>query len=198
MSGTGKRFIFAFHCLLNYETRNRNIKSLNSNEIKIVLFLTCPSISLKASKIRISVSQTIHLLDFNSHFNGPFSSLLDSGFSFHWMHVYSDFGSPLLSSLAASILIVVSIAVVGGGHEALLIRAIRERDGTATLSHHKFRVRVVGARGLQSMASRRGAPQPVPETFPGSISSLSASCRHGCLLAHLTRPPPAASVPFYD
>lgn len=99
MSGTGKSCICA-HCLLNYETRNRNIKSLNSSEMKIFLFLTYPSISLKASKIRIPVSQSTHLLDFSSHFNGLFSSLFGSGFLFHWLHVYSDFGAPLLSSLA--------------------------------------------------------------------------------------------------
>ncbi|KAF6109570.1 hypothetical protein HJG60_010838 [Phyllostomus discolor] len=185
MSGTGKRFIFAFHCLLNYETGNRNIKSLNSSEIKIFLFLTCPSISWKASKIRIPVSQSTHLLDFSSHFNGPFSSLLDSGFMFHWMHVYSDFGVPLLSSLAASILIVVSISMVGGGHKALLISSHQEKGwhGQSLTSQ------VQGPSGRSHRVAEhcepsRGLRSPFPR--PSLAASVSSPLAAGMAVSLLT------------
>lgn len=187
MSGTGKRFIFAFHCLLNYETRDRNIKSPNSSEIKIFLFLTCPSISLKASKVRIPVSQSTHLLDFSSHFNGLFSSLLDSGFSFHWMHIYSDFGAPLLSSLAASILIVISIAVARGGHKILLISSHQERRWHG----HSLISQVQGLSGRSQRVAEHCKPSgglhsPFPRpSLAASVASLLAAGMAVSLLTSL-------------
>lgn len=197
MSGAGKdSSISTAH---NCEMRNGNINSLNSsgekNPKKLLWFLTFPSISLKASKIRIPASQCIlvnrdtgvwvakgtPLFSSSSHLDALFSSL------FIWFRFFASPDACLLRLWCSPAVFFGWVFCPVTPCSSLYLNSL---SLLLWLQEDIKHITVQGLHGWTSTPCTGSAlwailetRSPFPRPSPGNVHGLSVSCRHGFLLA---------------